>query len=219
MTSRHRSHLIVWIGAAALSLLSYGCGGHSSAARSSSSVGTATFVSGSGDPLPTAAPTILPSPTPSSTATPSDPVYSFRAEATGYTAVSFVVAARNILKVRFAPGIADTAVAGTNFTPNYSLMGVYIAVGGDSRATPPLYNGFGGTPAETSSIMDFSSAFPRTCSAADPACREQVTITVKQPNNNYWCLNFGMGCAWTHVYDTHPWNGTLTVQTDDTEAL
>ena len=208
---------------AGLSLLTLGCGGYAAREKSSIVEGRSTFVSGPSDPAPTPtpAPTVFPSPTPTGTPTPTptNPPFSFRVDGTGYTSVTFEVTTRTVLKVRFAPGVQDKTVAGTGFSPQYSVLGVYIAVGSDLRPTPPLYNGLGGGTGEKSPVMDYSSAFTRTCSASDPDCREKVTITVKQPNYDYWCINYGAYCPWTHVWDTHPWNGTLTVQTDDTTGI
>jgi hypothetical protein len=46
-----------------------------------------------------------------------------------------------------------------------------------------------------------------------------VTITISHPNDDYYCLNYGMYCPWAQMYYDHPWNGTLSIQTDDTVAL
>lgn len=124
-----------------------------------------------------------------------------------------------VLKMKFTPGIADTTVAGTGFTAQYSAMGVYVGLGTDLRPTPLLLNGLTGGAAQTSQKFDFSSNIAANCPVNDVNCRKDVAITVTKPNYDYWCLNFIMYCPYTIVHDTHPWNGTLSVQTDDTDPI
>ena len=69
-----------------------------------------------------------------------------------------------------------------------------------------------------SPILNFSSALP-TCSSTSSTCRQSVTITISHPNDDYYCLNYGIDCPWAQMYFDHPWNGTLSIQTDDTVAL
>lgn len=148
------------------------------------------------------------------------PVYSHLIQGTGYTSVSVTVQTNRILKVQFIPGTQDRNVAGTGFTPQYSRMGVYIKVGSQSQPTEMLGNGSSGGDAEKSRILEFSNSFTRSCNRADTTCRQDVTITVEKPNYDYFCLiGYFPGCPWSHVWETHPWNGTLLVQTDDTDAL
>jgi hypothetical protein len=171
----------------------------------------------------------MPNPTPSYTPSAADdsgipettgiPVIRQRIEETGYVSTSFSVSAGYKLRIRFTPGIQDKNVAGTGFTPNYSKLGVYITVGSLTQPTPMLSNGFQGGDAQSSHIMDFSQAISAGCSGGGTACRQDVTITVSKPNNDYWCLNWGQYCPYAHVYESHPWNGVLEIETDDTEAL
>ena len=69
--------------------------------------------------------------------------------------------------------------------------------------------------------MNYSTSIPHVaCNANSPAsCREQVTITVLQPNNDYWCHNYSLYCTHAHVHDTHPWNASVWVETDDTRPM
>ncbi len=147
------------------------------------------------------------------------PPIQFRVGTVGYNSVTLTVSTGKILKVKFTPGVQDQVVPGTGFTANYSGLGVYIGVGSNNKPTPLLYNGLFGGTAQTSAIMDFSSTIAANCPTNDATCRKDVVITVSQPNNDYWCLNYSMYCPWTHVYDTHPWNGNLFVQTDDTDSI
>lgn len=154
-----------------------------------------------------------------STWTGTDPLISFSVRSVGYTATTYTVRARKSLKVRFTPGVQDSAVKDTGFHPQYSKLAVYVKVGERSQPTALLSNGMTSGSAENSHIMDFSSSFEKTCAEEDATCREEVTITVEKPNYDFYCLNYGMYCSHTQVYETHPWNGTLTVQTDDTVLL
>ncbi|MCM2323647.1 MAG: hypothetical protein NDJ90_10345 [Oligoflexia bacterium] len=148
------------------------------------------------------------------------PALSMRAGAIGYTSVSVTVKARSLLKVRFTPGIQDRTVSGSGFSPKYSGLGVYITVGDHTEMTSFLYNGLYGGEAENSEILDFSNSFPRACASSDPSCKETVTITVSQPNYDYWCVNFGYSCGyWTRVETSHPWHGTLKIQTESTDPI
>lgn len=145
------------------------------------------------------------------------PPLSFRVGTIGYNSVTLSARAGKILKVQFTPGQQDENVKGTSFTPIYSRLGVYINIGGASKPTPMLSNGLTtGTPS-SSSAMDFSSGLP--CAQEDDECRRTVAITVTKPNYDYWCYNFGTDCPWTHIWETHPWHGTLEIETDDTDPL
>lgn len=196
-----------------------GCGGRSLASRT---VGNDTFIIGGSSNLPIT----LPAPTPTSPITPTNPtgaqspIIQSRVGTIGAHAVTVQVQVNNVLRVRFTPGVQDQAVAGGNFEPQYSKLGVYVGAGSNSQATEMLNNGYarGGTP-QYSSIIDLGSSFNHSCSANDPTCRQTVTITVDRPNYDYWCMNWGTGCDYVEVYSTHPWHGTLEIQTDDTQAL
>ena len=88
-----------------------------------------------------------------------------------------------------------------------------------------LYNGYGSPQStdagETSGILDYSSSIPQTCSQTDSTCRQQVTITINHPNSDDICINSGAYCptGYAHVPADHPWNGTLLIETDDTDML
>ncbi len=150
---------------------------------------------------------------------PGVPVISMRIDKTGYdVSYTYQVRVKNVLKIKFKPGLQNKTVAGTGWSPNYSQLAVYISIEDDSRPTSLLSNGLL-SPAEESPVLDFSTSFRKTCATGDTACRQLVTITVNKPNYDYWCYNFGQYCPHTHVWDTHPWNGTLSIQTDDTNAF
>jgi hypothetical protein len=200
---------------AALPTLS-GCGYYSNTGKLSAGTGN-WVVPGTGTNTPTTTP-----------ATDDDeeedtstgvPAYNFTVRATGYNSTYVDVRANKVLKVRFTPGQQDRTVAGTGFNAKYSLLWVYIKVGASTQPTPALYNGVNGGDAVSSGVMDYSTAFTRTCSASSPACRQTVRVYIQQPNNDYYCLNYGMYCPGAHVYDTHPWNGTIQIQTDDTDPV
>jgi hypothetical protein len=147
----------------------------------------------------------------------SDPTISFEVRGVGYVSKSFTVKANQKLRLRFSPGRQDRKVSGTGFTPIYAQLGVYIKVGTDEQPTALLSNGLM-REATSTPVMDFSGSFTKTC-GSNTACRQNVTITVKKPNYDYWCYNYGLYCAYTHVHDTHPWVGYLEVETDDTVAI
>ncbi len=148
------------------------------------------------------------------------PPLSFTIEGTGYNDVEVQVLTRLVLKVAFKPGTQANPVAGTGFFPNYARMGVRLKVGEHEQPTAMLGNGFiAQYPAQKSSIINFAPDFAKTCNPNDTGCFETVTIKVTKPNNDYWCLNYGTFCSWTHVYETHPWNGTLYVQNDVTGPI
>lgn len=181
---------------------------------------TTTSTTSSTSTSSTSTTTTTPSPTPSPSATSitgSSPPYSFRVGAVGYTSTTVSVSAGQVLKIKFTPGVQDQAIAGTGVYPNYSMLGVYITVNGVVGATEMLSNGFRGGGAQTSSVMDFSNAIAGSCS--NSSCRQSVTITIDHPNNDYWCYNYGQFCPYSWVYNTHPWHGTLEIQTDDTTAI
>ena len=140
--------------------------------------------------------------------------------ATGYVSTQVQLNTGKTLRIAFTAGQQDSAVAGTNFTPQYSHLGVYLTVGATTVPTDMTSNGLTDGQVGQSRTIDFSHAMTTACSAStDPTCRASVTITVSKPNYDYWCLNYGQYCPWTHVYDTHPWNGNLLIQTDDTDPL
>jgi hypothetical protein len=145
--------------------------------------------------------------------------YTFPINGTGYSSISISVSTSQILKVKFAPGRQNRTIQNTGYTPQYSALGVFIKVGGDTQATALLNNGYYAA-AESSTALDFSASFTKNCAASNTTCRQQVTITVLQPNDDDACINLGYTyCPYAHVPDGHPWNGTLTVQTDDTNSI
>lgn len=138
--------------------------------------------------------------------------YSFRIGATGYVSTSVSVRAYKTLKVKFTPGVQDETITDTQNYAHYSGLGVFITVGSNTQATPLLYNGlYGGSP--QNAVLDFSSALNSLSGTSS------ITIKISQPNTDYSCIHFGYGCPWSHVSDSHPWHGTLQVQTDDTDSL
>ncbi len=218
--------------AAVFLLISTGCQNNSRARQRSTSAGssgwvdTGDFFGGPGfpeeeenEPLPL--PTFAPGPSPSPVAEPKLPPIELRVEGVGYNEV--VVPELPVgrkLKLQFIPGKQDSTVANSNFLPHYSKLGVYITVGSQTIATPMLDNGYavGAAPVK-SNILNFSMAVAENCEGQDEDCRELVDIKVSRPNYDYWCLNYLMYCPWTQVHATHPWNGTLLIETDDTEPL
>lgn len=179
----------------------------SSTSTSSINLGTGS----NGTPAPTSSTT----PT---TPTGTNPPLTMRVGTVGYNATTVQVSTGTILKVKFTPGIQDTAIAGTGVYPQYSQLGVYITVNGYTVPTQMLNNGRYTGQAQTSSALDFSAAIASAC-GSNKTCRQNVTITIDHPNDDYWCLNYGQYCPWSYVYDTHPWHGTLTIETDDTVAI
>ena len=133
--------------------------------------------------------------------------------------MTFKVKARNKLKIRFKPGVQDTSTLTSGFFATYTQLGVYLMVGDNDQPTPMLPNGAGHALGLESPTLDFSGQIPKNCPASEATCRETVTITVHKPNYDYWCYNYAMYCSWTHVFESHPWNGELRVETDDTVAL
>jgi hypothetical protein len=161
-------------------------------------------------------PTSNPSPSPTPTGSPP---LSLTVRKIGYDSPYTVpVQARRVLRIKFTPGLPNETVQGTGFTPQYSQLGVFISVGTQELPTPLLHNGLLGEQ-ESSPIMDFSNAIPNTCPANEPTCRVTVTVTLRKPNYDYWCFNYGAYCSHTRVWETHPWNGELKIETDDTIPL
>lgn len=211
--NKFKSSLIIIIAAAALST---GCGSQSYLNKPQSK--SKLISSGSNS-----TPVVLASPTPSGSADLLGvPPYSFRVGAVGYTSTRISVRTNSVLKLRFTPGIQDEKVRDSNgnltgFSPRYSHLGVYVEVEGNAQPTRMLSNGL--VSAAESDDFDLSTSFTRACTSAEPNCRQDVEIVIKQPNYDYWCLNYGMYCSWTHVESTHPWHGTVLVQTDDTDPI
>ncbi|HUP56976.1 MAG TPA: hypothetical protein VM598_05940 [Bdellovibrionota bacterium] len=146
------------------------------------------------------------------------PALQMRVGTTGYNSVTVTVDVRKVLKVKFTPSVQDEVVAGSGFSPSYGRLGVYIQAGTITQATEMLSNGLFGQ-AQTSRVIDFSGGIDTGCAPTDLTCHAPVTIKVFKPNNDYFCMNFGQYCPWAQVYSTHPWHGTLHVQTDDTDPL
>jgi hypothetical protein len=149
--------------------------------------------------------------------------------------ITISVETRSRLRVRFVPGQQDAFVGNTNFSPPYSLLSIALQVGNDEEVTAPLSNGLY-EPEEMSDIFDFSQSFRKRCETDEINCQERVRITIKRPQYNYWCIEYPNGfydpksfqyrnvCygnpyGMTRVYESHPWNGTLLIETDYTESL
>ena len=146
--------------------------------------------------------------------------YRYTVSGVGYDSHTFKVSAGHILKVRFTPGRQNRTQPGTSYTWQYSILGVFIEVGGNSHPTAPLKNGYPSGQPESSSVMDFSDSIGTGCVTTDTGCRKSVTITVNRPNNDDACINYsGYYCPYTRVPDGHPWNGTIEIETDDTNSL
>jgi hypothetical protein len=147
------------------------------------------------------------------------PPITMRVGTVGYNSVTVEIDTRSVLKVQFAPGIQDEVVAGTGYAPAYGHLGVYIQVGTTTQPTPMLSNGLLDNNPQKSPVLDFSNAFTKSCDPTDLTCHQPVQIMIFKPNNDYFCMNFGMYCPWAQMYQTHPWHGELSIQTDDTDAL
>lgn len=144
--------------------------------------------------------------------------YQINIQGSGYDSHSVTLSTGTTLKVRFIAG-KQSQETGGQFYP-YSMLGVYVGVGSNLQPTEMVYNGYGGYPAEQSSVIDLSQFVGSGCNSSNPTCRQSVTITVTQPNNDDACLNQSVYyCPYNHVPDGHPWNGTLVVQTDDTTSI
>lgn len=165
------------------------------------------------------------------------PIIIQRADIVGYNSYSFTVYTNQKLRIRVAPGMQDRMIAGTGASPQYSRMYSRISVSpaapnNTGVMTPVLSNGLLST-AQTYTLPSMDDAFVHTCAATNTTCRQAVTITVSQPNYDYWWTNgyyvYPSNTPYvtpgqqipefTHVYPTHPVNETLYVQTDDTVAL
>ena len=196
----------------ACAFLAVGCSGVSTSYKVQASGTTLDTSGSSGSTLSTGTST-----TTTTTSGASSP-YTFTVRGVGYSTTTVSVSAGQVLKVKFAPGVQDTAIAGTGVYPQYSQLGVYIGVGASTEPTQMLQNGYDGSTAQTGTVMDFSSSIPSGCSGST-TCRKNVTITITKPNNDFYCLNEGIYCPWNQVLSGQPWNGTLTVQTDDTDSI
>lgn len=229
--------------AAALALIAVGCGNPNSVYRnpnakgktSSSSrgstgttsyedgtwsgLGTSSSSSGTSSSTTTSSSSAATGSTSSSSTSTGVPPQETRIDAIGATGKGYVwVRVKDRLKVKFRPGLQDKKVSGTGFSPNYSKMSVTLTVGTSNRTTSDLYNGFN-QPAQESSVQNFSSSFTKTCGSTATTCRQWVRVTIEKPRYDYWCLNYGMYCDMTDVYSTHPWNGTVIIETDDTDPI
>ena len=150
----------------------------------------------------------------------------------GYTATTFTVSTRDVLKVQFVPGKNTVRSANRNYTgyTPYSKLAVFVSVEGSDQATTLLNNGLDGNAVQKSAVLNFSDAFTNNCASTDTTCRNSVTITVYKPNYDFFQWNYGTYCFappsapaycadHTQVVDGHEWEGTLFVQTNDTKAL
>jgi hypothetical protein len=197
-------------------ILAVGCSGVSTSYKVAASGTTLDTSGSSGSTLTTG--TSNTSTTTTTTTTGASSPYTFTVRGVGYSTTTVSVSAGQVLKVKFAPGVQDTAISGTGVYPQYSQLGVYLQVGASLEPTEMLQNGFDGSTAQTSTVMDFSSSIPSGCQGST-TCRQNVTITITKPNNDFYCLNEGIYCPWNQVLNGQPWNGKLTVQTDDTDSI
>ena len=125
------------------------------------------------------------------------------------------------LKLRFVPGINQEEIFEPPIfiIPQYSKLGGVVGVdGGPATGVPALSNGLV-EPLEFSAALDLSLSFTPTCPLSVPDCRQQVVIEFFNPFNDYTCLNEGSDCPTAPVPDGHPWNGTLLIETDDTQPI
>lgn len=202
---------------AALFALS-GCGAQSfSSSQKTAEAKSMVFQSTDGVTTPDSSSSTAGSTTTTTTVT-GVPPYKYLISGVGYNAKTVQVRAGQVLKVKFTAGLPSQKVDGTGFTATYSQLGVFIKVGDYEEATELLSNGLYSGQFETSHVIDLAGAIPDRCATNDRSCRKDVTITVYKPNYDFYCL-IGYACPYTHVWETHPWNGTLTVQTDDTDGI
>lgn len=144
--------------------------------------------------------------------------YQFNIQGNGYDSHTVTVSAGTVLKVRFIAGKQNQETNGQFY--QYSMLGVYVGVGADLQPTGMISNGYGGYQAAESAVIDLSQFVGSNCSTSNPACRQNVIITVNQPHDDDACINQGYTyCPNSQVPGGHPWNGTLVVQTDDTIAI
>ena len=143
----------------------------------------------------------------------------FPIQGTGYNSQTVTVSANRYLKVKFTAGRQNRTEAATGRVWQYSILGVFLSAGGTAQPTPPLSTALNGGTPDTSPVIDLSGTFPNNCVSTNVSCRTQVTVTVSQPNNDVACIYYGIGCPYSHVIDNQAWNGTLTVETDDTNSL
>lgn len=162
--------------------------------------------------------------------------YEFDVNGVGYEGdIVFKVKARETLKVQFIPLGAPTTIKvdgkDSGYFAPYGKLMVYIKVGKVDTATPLLSNGLD-RAAQVSPVMDFSSAIKTACTGqgASRVCPDTIDVIVHRPNYDYWARNYSTYCFYpknaqayctdhTWVYPSHPWAGTLRVQTEETEAL
>lgn len=208
-----RSKIFLVIASSLACLSSIGCGG----AKQASSEKLPSLVS----PIPSSLPSPSPSPSTSPSSNPNlPPPIEMKINGVGYVdnnTLSVTVPVYKKLRVRVTPGINTDKVANTGYVPVYSKLGAFVKVGSFEQPTALLGNGLQGGQSE-SSTLNFAGSFTSTC-GSDTSCRQMVTIYVNKPNNDFYCYNYGTYCTHTHVYTSHPWNVTLTIETDDTTTL
>lgn len=124
-------------------------------------------------------------------------------------------------RIQVRAEVNSTIVEGTpNFTPQYSILGLFLKVFETEQQTPMLANGTHGTNQHWSQPIDFSSAFPTQCPNNDPFCRQPVEVQFTKPNSDYlYGLNSAWGLGWNHVQPNHTFEFTIRVETDDTNSL
>jgi major membrane immunogen (membrane-anchored lipoprotein) len=154
-----------------------------------------------------------------------NPSISTTIRGTGYNGMATVtVRAGKTLKVQFSPNAQDTKVAGTGFMPAYNKLGVWVSIQvGNPSANAPIQGEVATnllSMGQASAVIDFSSFLPASCrNSTDPTCRRTITVRFTRANYDYDCINFGWGCPSSQVRPTHPWNGNVLIETDDTAPL
>lgn len=130
--------------------------------------------------------------------------------------IRYTFMTHHTLKVKWRAEVNGTPLPGTNFTPQYSMFGVYFQVFDTEQATPMLYNGTYGHTQAWSQVLDFSSSFPTLCPNNDPLCRQPVEVQITKPNSDYLYPNTGF---WTHVQEGHTWEISIAVEHEDTNSF
>lgn len=129
----------------------------------------------------------------------------------------------------------------SGFSPNYSIFGLSISVAGKENRTPPLRSGLYGSQ-QSSPIYEYT---PKATLCSDPSSastripdnlstmnvttananalkitqRYCYVITFSNPVYDYHCLTQGRFCPYSNIEPTHPWVGSVEIQTDETRAL
>lgn len=130
---------------------------------------------------------------------------------------------RGILRVQVRAEVNSTLVEGTpNFTPQYSILGLFLKVFETEQATPMLHNGTYGGNHNWSQPIDFSGALPVIC-PNNTVCVQPFEIQFLKPNSDYLAVLQNMpGAFYNHVQSgppAHTFEFTVRIETDDTNSL